>query len=63
MATMDELEIGWRCGCGHRNSDSFTETTAPLCASCDELFEWEQVLTENEIRSLNTVVDVFQCDI
>lgn len=49
---IDGFCIFWQCLCGTPNTDFFNWTAAPTCAECCEVFDWSEILDQDETNGL-----------
>jgi len=48
------IEVKWICPvCLIENTDLYDETTFPVCEQCEDAWEWDMVLNEEEMQRYN----------
>lgn len=50
------IEVYWNCPkCGTQNLDLYDETAFPPCEKCGESFEWDDLLSDEEMDKYNNL--------
>lgn len=48
--------VEWGCTCKCRNMDDYVKTALPMCGQCGNTFEWDELLTLEEMDALNELL-------
>jgi hypothetical protein len=58
----EEIAITWQCPkCHATNQDYYEQTVRPLCGTCDQSFQWDEVLSHAELDAANAKMAASEC--